>query len=178
MIKKIENWKLKIGNSRKGFTLIELLVYSGVFAIILAVAISLFFQTRTLESEVIQVQEIDRNARVAFLEMAQTLRGASNVSSPSLGVSAGDVYLNSNAIGYFVNNGILQKTESGQTVDLTSDEVAVENITFTTRGEVGGRPTVSISFDVTTNTLIWGRADYISKSFQTTVQLRCAEGNC
>lgn len=165
--------KLEVRSLQKGFTLIELLIYTVLFAIVLAVAVDLFFLSKTLESRVREQQEIDRNARAALLEMTQTIRGASNVSSPALGISANDVYLNSNAVRYFVNaNGILQKTESGQTADLTSDDVTIENLSFETRGEVGEKPTVSVSFTIRTNTLIYGQANYITKDMQTTIQLR------
>lgn len=164
---------MKISNFQKGFTLIELLVYISLFSIVLGVAMTLFFQTRNIENEVVQEQEIDRNARTAFLEMTQTVRGASSVSSPILGATDDDLYLNSSSIHYFVNaSGVMQKTESGTTRDLTSDAVSIENIAFTTRGEVGEKPTVTLSFDVRTNTLIYGQSNYKTRNFRTTVQLR------
>lgn len=157
----------------KGFTLIELLIYMAILVIVLSIAVDLFFFSKTFGNQVAQEQEVDRNARVAFLEMTQTIRGAASVTSPALGASSPDLFINSNTIRYFVNNnGILQKTQSGQTADLTSDDVAVSNLTFTTRGQVGEKPSVSVSFDVKTNTLIWGQSDYITKNFQTTVRLR------
>lgn len=162
----------KISNFQKGFTLIELVIYMAILTIVLSIAVDLFFFSKTFGNQVAQEQEVDRNARVAFLEMTQTIRGTSSVTSPALGASGSNLYLNSNAIRYAVNNGILQKTQSGQTVDLTSDDVSIDNLTFTTRGEAGEKPTVSVSFDVRTNTLIWGQSDYIRKNFQTTVQLR------
>ena len=167
------NPKFETRNSKKGFTLIELLIYTAVFTIVLTVAVSLFFQTRTIQSQIVQEQEVDRNGRIAFLEMTQTIRAATNVSSPALGVSASNLYLNSNGIHYFVNgSAILQKTEGGQTNDVTSNKVSIENITFTTRGEVLEKPTVTVSFDVRANTRVYGQTDYTKKTFRTTVQLR------
>lgn len=158
---------------KKGFTVIELLIYTAVFAIVLAISVDLFFRSKILETQVVENQEVDRNGRIAFLEMTQTIRGASSVSSPALGVSSADLYLNNNAIRYFVNgNGVLQKTDSGETSSLTSNLVTVENLSFTTRGEVGQQPTVSASFTIKTNTLVFGQANYITKTYQTTVQLR------
>lgn len=173
---KIRNWKFEIGNSVRGFTVVELIVYIAIFAIVLAVSIDFLFQSEILAANVAQYQEVDRNGRVAFLEMTQTIRGSLDVSSPALGASSSNLYLNSNAIRYFVNAaGILQKTESSVTSDLTSDGVTIQNFTVTTRGETGlpvKPPTVSISFDVRSNTLVWGQGDYITKTFRTTVQLR------
>ena len=158
---------------QKGVTLIELLIYMAVFATILTVATNLFFFSKTFATQVAQEQEVDRNARVIFLEMTQTIRPATSVSSPVLGGSDTELYLNNNAIRYFVNgSGILQKTESSTTSDVTSDEVRVENLVFTTRGMSGKLPSVSVSFDLTSNTLVYGQEDYISKNFQTTIQLR------
>lgn len=165
--------QFKIQNYRRGFTLIELMIYTALFTIVLAIAIDFFFLSKTIATEVAQYQEVDRNARVALLDMTQTIRGTSSVSSPALGSSGVDLYLNGSTIRYFVNgSGILQKTESGQTYDLTSDSVLVSNLSFTTRGEVGEKPTVSISFQIRTNTRVYGRPDYITKDFQTTVQVR------
>jgi len=172
-MKKISNFKFQISNFKRGFTLIELIIYMAIFAIVLAIAVDLFFFSKTLANQIAQEQEVDRNARVAFLEMTQTIRSATSVTSPALGASNGNLYLNSNAIHYFVNgSGILQKTDGGQTRDLTSDEVSIQNLTFTNRGETGKQPSVVISFTVQTNSLIYGQAGYINKNFQTTVQLR------
>lgn len=157
----------------KGFTVIELVIYMAIFAIVLGVSVDFLFQSKTLEASVTQHQEVDRHARAALLEMTQTIRGAASVSSPALGTSSSNLYLNSSAIRYFVNaSGILQKTESAQTADLTSDSVTIQNLSFTTRGETGDPPAVSISFDVRSNTLVYGQPDYIVKNFQTTIQLR------
>ena len=163
----------RIAGGKKGFTLIELIIYTALLAIVLSVTVSLFFMSKTLESQIAQQQEIDRNARVALMEMTQTIRSAVSVSSPALGVSSADLYLNSSAIHYFANsNGIIQKSDSGQTYDETADTVQVSNLTFTTRGEAGKQPTVSIAFNIRTNTLVYGQTNYITKHFQTTVQLR------
>lgn len=188
MIRKIRNTKYEIlpqiagsrcggTNSKKGFTIIELLIYISIFVIILAVAADFLFQSQFLAANVAQYQGVDRNARVALLEMTQAIRGSSTtVTSPALGASSSDLYLNSSAIRYFVNAaGILQKTENSVTSDLTSNGVTIQNFTVTTRGEAGvpvKPPTVSISFDVRSNTLLWGQGNYIVKNFQTTVQLR------
>lgn len=167
---------MKMSNLQRGFTLIELLVYVSIFTIILTVAMGLLLQTRVLQNEIVQEQEIDRNARVAFLEMTQTIRSAASISSPALGASSSGVFLNSNAIHYFASsNGILQKTQSGQTSDLTSDDVAIQNLIFTSRGVGIGSSapsTVSISFDMRSNTLVYGQTSYKQKNFQTTIQLR------
>ena len=175
----ISNIKYQISNIQKthqtGFTLIELLIYIAIFAMVLAIAVDLFFRSQILETQVAQHQEVDRNARVVLLEMTQTIRGATEVSSPVLGASGATLSLNSNAIDYAVGaNGILQKTDSGGTYDITTDGVVVEGLTFTTRGESGAGkpPTVSISFTLRANTLVYGQATHISKAYQTTVQLR------
>ena len=155
-----------------GFTLIEFLIYISLFAIVLSIATSLFFESKTLEVQVVQNQTVDQNGRVVFLEMTQTIRGATSVTAPTLGASAASLFLNDNATSYSVANGILQKTDSGQTYNLTTDAVTVQNLTFTTRGEIGKQPTVSVSFTLRANTLVYGQTSYITKNFQTTVQLR------
>lgn len=150
-----------------------MLIYTAVFAIVLAISVDLFFRSKILETQVAENQEVDRNGRTAFLEMTQTIRGAASVSSPALGASAAELYLNNNDIRYFVNgNGLLQKTEGGQTSDLTANSVTVQNLLFTTRGEAGQQPTVSVLFEIKANTLVYGQTSYISKTYQTTIQLR------
>lgn len=167
---------MKILSLKKGFTVVELVIYIAIFSIILGVSVDFLFQSQVLSANISQYQEVDRNARVALLEMTQTIRSASSVSSPSLGASASDLYLNSSAIRYFVNaSGVLQKTQSGVTSDLTSNGVTIQNFTVTTRGETGvpiKPPTVTVTFDVRSNTLVYGQSSYITKNFQTTVQLR------
>lgn len=161
-----------INNLQKGFTVIELLIYVVLFAIILSTATFLFFQSKTLEAQVVQNQVVEQNARVMLLEMTQTVRSVASVTSPVLGSSAAVLALNNDAIIYAVANGILQKTDAGQTYNITSDAVTVQNLTFTTRGQVGKPPTVSMSFTLKSNTLLPGQSDYIAKNYQTTIQLR------
>ena len=164
--------RLEFRNCYRGFTLIELLIYMGIFSIVLFVTLDFFFLSQVLKGEIVQQQEVDRNARAALLEMTQTIRSATDVTTPLLGATGSAVSLNSNSISYAVNGGILQKSESGETHDLTSDSVTIENVSFTTRGEVNEKPTVSIAFTIRTNTRIYGKPDYITKTIQTTVQLR------
>lgn len=164
---------MRISNFQKGFTLIELMIYTALFAIVLGITIDFFFLSKTIATEVSEHQEVDRNTRVAFLDLSQTIRGASTVLSPLLGQSGDELILNGGAIRYSVSvEGILQKTENGATFDLISDSVEISDLLFTTRGEAGEKPTVSISFTIQTNTRVYGRPDYITKDFQTTVQLR------
>lgn len=157
----------------RGFTLVELLIYTGILAVVLSVTLGLFFQSRTIETQVTENQEVDRNARIAFLEMTQTIRGATSVTTPVLGDSAASLALNSNAISYSVSgSGVLQKTDSSGTYNITGSGVTIQNLTFTTRGEVGKQPTVSISFTLRSNTIVHPQSTYISRAYQTTVQLR------
>lgn len=159
--------------SGAGFTVIDLLIYMSIFAIVLAISIDLLFQSKTLEIQIAQNQEIDRNAQIALLEMTQTIHAAQNVTSPAVGLSAGDLYINNGTISYFADaNGILERNDNGQLSNLTGSSVKVENLSFTTRAEVGQKPTVSLSFSVKSKTLIYGQTDYISRAYQTTLQLR------
>lgn len=167
----MQNSKLRRG----GFTIIELLIYTAIFATVVTVVVDLFFRSQTVQMQAIQNQEVDRNARVALLEMTQTIRGATSVSSPALGASGASLTLNSSAISYAVDaNGVLQKTDAGGTYDITTSMVTVQDLTFIQRGESGpGKPpTVSISFTVRSNTLVYGQSTNINKAYQTTVQLR------
>ena len=160
-------------NLQKGFTLIELMIYTALFAIVLGISVDFFFLSKTIATEVTQYQEVDRNARVVFLDMSQTIRGATSVTTPTLGQSASELVLNGGAITYATGSaGVLQKTEGGNTSDLTADSVEISNVMFTTRGEAGDKATVSISFTMQTKTRVYGKPDYITKDFQTTVQLR------
>lgn len=156
-----------------GFTIIDLLIYMSIFAIVLAISIDLLFQSKTLEIQIAQNQEIDRNAQIALLEMTQTIHAAQNVTSPAVGLSAGDLYINNGTISYFADaNGILERNDNGQLSNLTGPLVTIENLSFTTRAESGQKPTVSLSFSVKSKTLIYGQTDYISRAYQTTLQLR------
>src|SRR3989344_8162525 len=148
-------------NFQRGFTLIELMIYTALFAIVLGISVDFFFLSKTIATEVTQYQEVDRNARVVFLDMSQTIRGATSVTTPTLGQSASELVLNGGAIQYALTpEGVLQKTEGGNTSDLTADSVEISNVMFTTRGEAGDKATVSISFTMQTKTRVYGKPDY------------------
>lgn len=157
----------------RGFTVIELLIYMSIFAIVLAISVDLLFQSKALEVQIAQNQEIDRNAQIALLEMTQTIHAAQDVTSPQIGLSANSLAIDNGTILYFVDaSGVLQKNDNGQLSNLTGPLVTIENLSFTTRAESGQKPTVSLSFSVKSKTLTYGQTDYISRAYQTTLQLR------
>jgi len=157
----------------RGFTLIETIVSIFIFSILAIIVTGIFAKAvqvqtgsfnaqRTVENSLIVLESIARDIRVS-----QICPAGSNCSTTRLDIT----HPVRGTVSYFLDTtrGVLQKTESGSTVDLTSLETNFTRFNFLTSGlDIDGRqPKVTLVITVQ-NTV--GRA--VIFNLQTTITSR------
>lgn len=125
-------------SARAGFTLIELLLYVGLIGILLG-AVTIFFSTAAdarLKTQTIT--EVDEQGTYAMDYIAQTVRNATSISSPTAGNSSSTGFTMVVPTGslsptvFSIASGVLQVQQgAGATVALTDSKVQVSSLTVT-----------------------------------------------
>ncbi|HUW21412.1 MAG TPA: hypothetical protein VMW41_01960 [Candidatus Bathyarchaeia archaeon] len=154
-----------------GYTLIEVLLYSLILSLFLLLTTQVFITVKLSSTQSNIFVYLSRNFRRASSDFTQTIRGAANVSSPLPGSLSASLVLNNGAITYQLDQGILKKTQSGQTWDLTTDEVTVSDLSFENAAESTQTALLRISMKIESNYLLEGGRK-ISEDFETTIGLR------
>jgi Tfp pilus assembly protein PilW len=139
-----------------GYTLVEILIYTVILSLFLLLTVQLFVAIKTANANSLAFVGLQKNLRQAMAEMTQTVRSADSVTSPAPGETVNFLSLNSSTITYQVDDGVLTKTESGQTWDLTTDEVTVTSLVFGNPVEIGQTDIVKISLELEANYLLKG----------------------
>ncbi|PJE77100.1 hypothetical protein COV05_00625 [Candidatus Uhrbacteria bacterium CG10_big_fil_rev_8_21_14_0_10_48_16] len=169
---------MKTNNSKKGFTLIELVLYVGIASGILLVS-TLFLQT-LLESRVKNqtIAEVEQQGLQVMHLIAQTVRNAENITSPTIGGSAGSLTLDvvnivDDPTVFYVSGDSIQMTEgAGSTIALTNSHVAASALTFQNLSRPDTPGIVRVSF-ILTHVNSSGRQEYeFSKTFYASASLR------
>ena len=155
----------------KGYSLIEVLIYSSILALFLLLVVQVFIAVKNVNAHSTAFVGMQRNLRQIVADMNQTLKMASSVTTPLPGQTSNNLSLDGGDIVYQVNDGVLQKTASGQTWDLTTEEVAISNLSFENAVEATQTATIKIEMEVESNYLLEG-GRRLSENFQTTISLR------
>lgn len=159
----------------KAFTMIEVLLYTALAVIILsavAVLMVLFLNSRIKNQT---IAEVEQNGLQATQIMSQKIRNSNSIVSPAVNTQAASLTIKkqdtTNAV-FALSGATLQDTENSTTTDLTSNRVAVSNLSFTNMSGAGTFGSVKISFTVTyLNPQNLQPYNY-SKNFYTSASLR------
>jgi Tfp pilus assembly protein PilW len=154
-----------------GFTLLEVLIYSAILAMFFLVTTQIFITIKNTNAHSLALVGLQKNLRQVSAEMTQTIRQATAVTSPLPGETSETLSLNEGAIVYGLSDGVLQKSEGGETWDLTTDEVTVSNLSFANLVEATQSGSLRITADVQANFVLEG-GQLLSENFQTTISLR------
>lgn len=131
---------------KKGFALIELLIYFGLFAFFLPLIADLYFKAGEVNQFVGSKTFLVENGQFILFEMENNLRKAREVVLPATGSSGSVLTLDSGNISYALSSGgLLEKTEGGEIYRLNNSNILIKDLLFTSRGEAGKKPIVSLS---------------------------------
>lgn len=162
----------------QGFTLIELLLYVVVVSSLL-LAVSGFFVLAT-EARIKNqaVAEVNQQGIAAMEYITQTLRNATDVTSPAPAASAATlsavVPTASLSPAQFSLSGTALQVKEGAaaTITLTSDEVQISSLSFTNLARAGTPDVIRVSF-IISRANPNNRTEYnYQKTFKTTVSRR------
>ena len=155
----------------KGYTLIEVLVYSAILAVFLLLTSQIFISMKLSSANSASLNSLSQNLRQIVSELEPTVREAVNITQPLPGETTAILSLNSGAILYQVQGGILKKTESGQTWNLTTDEVKVSNLSFQNPVEATQTGAIKIKMIVESNYALEG-GEKLSENLETSISQR------
>ncbi len=153
----------------RGFTLIEITVYVSILALVSLVIVVFVNQLLGVNETTRRTRESLDNARRVLDTIAQEIRHADSVYTPtsSFGVNPGQLGLetsrdvptdeNTTFVDFYVdNNGVYIKRESQAAQLLTSEKVKVTDLTFTNLNGATSRPAIRLSVTVEYNSPISG----------------------
>jgi len=142
---------MRIRTNQKGFTLIELILTIALLTLIGSLGVNLFLAVLTARNKISSSMEIQQNATLAVRRLAYEIRRASDTEATS------DFGVNLAAVGgstldldmadvlrdpttFDISSGVLRIQQgSGSTVNLTSNDVEITNLTFDDRTSGNGR---------------------------------------
>jgi Tfp pilus assembly protein FimT len=166
------------GSTTGGFTLIELLLYIGISALMLLLCT--FFLSGLLESRIKNqiIFEVDAQGTQAMLTIAQTLRNADTVNSPTVGtvspsLSVNTIVVANNPTIFDVLGGALRiKEGSAIPIQLTNSRVTISNLSFSNLSRVGTPGILRIQFTISASSTSTKNEYSYSKDFVSSASLR------
>jgi len=139
---------------KRAFTLIELLVYMAIFSLVLISVTSFFLNTVSSNIKESSYQEVQQNGRFVMTKIIQEVKKAIRINSPAPGLSSGSLSLamsepNLNPTIIDLSGGKLRITQGSlAALDLTTDQVVVSNLQFTSLSYTGTPGTVRIEMTI------------------------------
>lgn len=158
----------------KGITLVEMLMYMAIFAILMTVLTQIFISSLDVQLESKSTSSVEQDGTYILSRMSYDIRQAQSVVIPATyGQPTGTLELVINGINYTystdLNNNLTLTNNQGITF-LNSAESTVTNVSFTRIGNVGGKSTIELSFQL--NSTTQQNSGYQHMPFTTTVSLR------
>lgn len=171
--------KLSIKN-KAGFTLIEIILYIALVSIFISGAIHFAWDIVYARAKSGVEREVNENLRIASDRISYEIRNASainSISSSSLCLGSSDatynpilIYLSSGQVHLGWGGGSVNCTSLTNDVLLTSNNVTVSNLTFTSYSSAPATYNVAFSFtvDSTGTRSEWQK----SQTYRSTVEMR------
>jgi prepilin-type N-terminal cleavage/methylation domain-containing protein len=163
---------------KNGFTLIEFIIYIGIVAIILVVAGGVSLNVLLGRAKLTAIEEVSQNARFVSERIASTVRNASAINSPATTTTASLLSLktadaNSNPTLFDLSsNAVVMQEGSVATSTLTSSDVEVTSLQFTTITKTGAPGTIRMVMTIkSTNPDNLAEFDF-EETFYTTANIR------
>jgi type II secretory pathway pseudopilin PulG len=158
----------------RGFTLIETIIYTALVGIVITGFITFALLILGLSNKNYVIGEVNANARTAINLISQKIKQAEEIVSPAQSVASSTLILqmpNERLLTISVSDNVLTLDEDGSVVYITSDEVAVTDLSFINLANVGQNDNIKITFNISYNNA--GSMEYnYQQSLQTAVSLR------
>lgn len=158
--------------SQKGFSLIETIVYFTLLSIILLMLTDLFLRLSDSFLESKSKGQIEIEGERAIRRLIYDIRRTDSLITPP---NPGDVSttleldINGTSHIYSLNSATIE-LDDGQINSLSSNTVAVQQLTFTNISTAATKPTIKINFSLDSATTT--KTGVESKGFETVVSLR------
>jgi prepilin-type N-terminal cleavage/methylation domain-containing protein len=139
---------------KRAFTLIELLIYIAILSLVLVSITGFFLNIISGDIKESSYQEVQQNGRFAMAKITQEIKKAIGINIPVLGSSSSSLSLvmatpGLNPTIFDISGGKLRITQgSSAPVELTTDQVIVNNLQFTNLSYVGTPGTIRVEMTV------------------------------
>jgi type II secretory pathway pseudopilin PulG len=151
---------------KKAFTLIEILIYMGIMTIFIVILGQVLSSVLDAQTDAQDISAVEIDSRYLLTRLTYDIRRSSAVTAPAHGQTDTSFTLTIGGTShtYSVNQGRLQLTANSVDSILSSWDTQVSNFSVTRIGNPTGRPTLQVSFTVT--------SDQETQNYLTTVSLR------
>ena len=128
--------------SDKGFTLIEMIVAVGLFAVVMLIAVGTLLSLSVANRKAQALQSVVNNLNISLDGMVRSIReGTYYRCGGGLNCTEGAEALTFKSlegidVTYAYDGSVLTRTENGETIQLTADEVDIESVRFYVSGAV------------------------------------------
>ncbi|HUD44122.1 MAG TPA: hypothetical protein VMR41_01125 [Patescibacteria group bacterium] len=164
----------KLNFLQKGTTIIEMMMYMVIFAILMTILTQIFTSILDSETESKATSSVEQDGAYLLSRLSYDVKRAQAVISPTTyGVASTSATLNIGGINYTYSSspsGNMILINNQGTNVLNSSDTTIANLTFKRIGNVGGKSTLIINYQmVGTTQRVQG---YERRNYQTTVSLR------
>ncbi|MDP2671169.1 MAG: type II secretion system protein [bacterium] len=179
----LKNKKGRLRAGEEGFTLIETLVYVFALIFIMSVLIVVLFQLIALNESSRRSREAVSNARLALDAVAQEVRHAKGIYTPTsvFGTNPGQLSLETTRdlpaeedttyVDFYIDDsGLYLKREEQAAVLVTSEKIKITNFAVTELNSAATTPAVQIQLTAEYDSPVSGSKNTVS--LETTASLR------
>ena len=162
----------------KGFTILEFLLYIGLVGIILVVAGAIGLNVLFGKAKLAAIEEVSQNARFIIEKIADRVRNAEAINSPSQGTTTFLLSLQMSdpakdpTVFDVSGNSLRMQEGGGAAITITSSEVIVSGVQFSNISYPDTPGTVRIQMTVKFVNLDSRQEYNFEKTFYTTTNIR------
>lgn len=164
---------MKKNNLQKGFTLVELILAMSLYSIILVLLMSIFASIIEVKLSSEGSSNVEQDGKYILSRMIYDFSQATTITTPAnRGDQTSTLQFSDGATTYTyaVAGGNLTLTNGPDTQMLNGFNSMISNLSFTRIGNSSGKPTIKVSFRLTSRTSIGNVAQ--TRDFNTTLGLR------
>jgi type II secretory pathway pseudopilin PulG len=158
---------------QKGFTLVEMVLYMGLLTLLLLLFTNIFMAILDTQLSSQSTGSVAQDGRFLYSRLIYDINRASSISLPAnLGNTGNTLQLQINGVSYqyALSSGNLMISDATSSAQLNSYDTKISGLQFKRIGNINGKPTIQMTFTVTSKEVLHGTVD--SKSFQTTAGIR------
>ena len=137
--------------SRAGFTLIEIILYMSLLAVFLITLTDIFVSILDVSTESEATSSVEQDGRSILARLNLDITNADSITIPAnLGETSSNLELTTagTTYTYSLYGERLIISNGTETDSLNSTETTIPNISFQRIGNVGGKETIRIQFDI------------------------------
>lgn len=158
---------------KKGFTIIELVISMGLYSIVLILLTSIFASLLEVQLSSTGSSNVEQDGKYIISRMIYDMSRSTSITTPATKGAQSSTWQFSDGTStytYALNSGNLTLTTGSDSQNLNGFNTTISNLTFTRLSNTSGKPTLKVSFRVTSKTTAANKTEV--RDFNTTLALR------